>query len=504
MKNVKKAVCLLLIVCFAISLTGCKSGNNAKSDPYDHITIGIPQDLNDSLDPHMVVGAATKEINFNIFEGLVKPDSDGNLIPAVAESYDISEDGLTYTFTLRDNVKFHNGEVVSTDDVLFCIDKNKGDGSSNPLIPAFSNIGDFSADGKNIIIKLATPDPDFLQYMTMAIIPKSNENPDSNPIGTGPYTYVSRSPQENIILKKFDEYWGTPAYIENVTLKICSNADTIVMDLKGGSVDLFARITSAQAMQLQNTEFNILEGTMNLVQALYLNHTVVPFDDIRVRQALCYAVDPQEIIDLSFDGKGTVIGSSMFPAFGKYYIEETKDTYPVDLEKAKALLTEAGYPNGFSFEIKVPSNYQPHIDTAQVVVEQLKKIGVNAEIKLVEWDTWVSDVYTGRNFEATLVGVDASTMTARALLERFTTESPKNFINFDNSEYDRLFKEALSTVDDAKQTELYKQCEWILTNEAANVYIQDLAEMVAINKKYTGYTFYPIYVLDIAKIKPVD
>ena len=95
-------------------------------------------------------------------------------------------------------------------------------------------------------------------------------------------------------------------------------------------------------------------------------------------------------------------------------------------------------------------------------------------------------------------------MTARSMLERFVSDSSKNFINFSDPEYDKLLKEALTTVDDTKQTELYKQCEWILTNDAANVYIQDLAQLVAINKKYTGYEFYPIYVLDIAKIKPAE
>lgn len=503
MKKISKFFSLLLVLTtLAVALCGCggdKTGNSSSQ-----ITIGIPQDLEDSLDPHIAVAAGTKEILFNIFEGLVKADSNGNLNPAVAESYTISEDGLTYTFTLREGVKFHNNETVSAEDVLYCIKRNADDGTGTALISAFLNISNYYADGNKIVIELATADPDFLQYMTMAIIPANNANPDTNPIGTGPYAYVSRSPQENIILKAFDGYWGEKAYIENVTLKICSNADTIATELLGGSIDLFARITAAQALQLEGSNLNVLEGTMNLVQALYLNNAFEPFQDVRVRQALCYAVDPQEIIDIAFDGKGTEIGSSMFPAFGKYYIDETKDVYSVDYDKAKALLTEAGYPNGFSFSITVPSNYQPHIDTAQVIVEQLKKIGVTAEIQLVEWDTWLSDVYVGRNYESTVIGVDASTMTARAMLERFKSDSSKNFVNFSSEEYDKNIELALNSTNDAAQTEYYKNCEWVLTNEAANVYIQDLAELVAINNKYTGYEFYPIYVMDIAKLRPAD
>ncbi len=503
MKSFRKLWGLIFLsATLSIALCGCK-GDKA-GDVSSHITIGIPQDLEDSLDPHKMVAAGTKEVLFNIFEGLMKPASNGELFPAVADSYSISDDGLTYTFHLREGIKFHNGKEVTVDDVLYCIAKNADPESASAYVSAFSNIKEYKAEGDNIVITLETKNTDFLQYMTMAIIPKDNENPDSNPIGTGPYTYVSRSPQENIILKRFDEYWGEKAYIENVTLKICANADSIVMDLIGGSVDVFARITSAQALQLQNSDFNIEEGTMNLVQAMYLNNAVAPFDDMRVRQALCYAVDPKEIIDLSFDGKGTELGSSMFPAFGKYFVKEINDVYTPDLDKAKALLAEAGYANGLSFEIKVPSNYQPHIDTAQVIVEQLKRIGVNAEIKLVEWDTWLSDVYAGRDFQATVVGLDASQMTANAMLERYTSDHKKNFINFNSAAYDEAYAKAVATTDDAEATEHYKECEWVLAKEAANVYIQDLAEMVAVNKNYTGYEFYPIYVLDIAKLKPAN
>ena len=279
------------------------SGGDKAEGGSSKITIGIPQDLEDSLDPHEAVAAGTKEILFNIFEGLLKADPNGNLIPAVAKSYSVSEDALTYTFTLREDVKFHNGNTVTADDVVYSILRNADDGSGNALISAFLNIDSVNVEDNDIVIRLKAPDPDFIQYMTLAIIPKDQSDAATNPIGTGPYKFVSRSPQENIILKRFDEYWGEKAYIEDVTLKICANADTIVMDLKGGSVDFFARITTAQALQLEGSNFEILEGTMNLVQAMYLNNAYEPFKDERVRQALSYAVDPDEIIKLSFDGK---------------------------------------------------------------------------------------------------------------------------------------------------------------------------------------------------------
>lgn len=502
MSKVKGILALCALMTMSIALIGC-SGDKAKDS--SEIVVGIPQDLEDSLDPHKALAAGTKEILFNVYEGLLKPDSQGNNIPAVAESYTVSEDLMSYTFKLRDGIKFHNGKNVTADDVKYSIDKFAGisDGSE-PLVSAFSVIEEVNIiDDKTVDVVLNTPDTDLPTYLAMvsaAIIPKDNENPDTVAIGTGPYKYVSRSPQENVICEAFDDYWGEKANIKNVTFKVEANADSIVMDLLGGSIDFYARLTIDQVKQL-NDEFSVYEGTMNLVQALYLNNNVKPFDDVRVRQALSYATDVDEILDITAEGKGTKIGSSMFPAFGKYYDESLSKLYPTDIEKAKELLKEAGYENGFNMTITVPSNYQPHIDVAQVLAEQYKKIGVNAEIQLVEWNSWLSDVYTGRDFESTVIGVDASYLAASALLSRFESTAANNFINFKSDAYDKAYNKTLTTADDDERTALYLECEKILADEAANVYIQDLPEYVVLNKKFTGYEFYPLYVQDIAKLK---
>lgn len=470
-----------------------------------HITIGIPQDL-DSLVPSLSQGAGTQEILFNIYEGLIKPDSDGNLIPAVASDYTMSEDGLTYTFTLRDGIKFHNGNPVTVADVKYSIDTCAGLNGGEPVISAFSNIESVETpDEQTIIITLKESSSSFLAILATveaAIVPADVDDLQTNPIGTGPYKFVSRSLQENVILERFEEYWGEPAHIQDITLKVLADADSIVMNLEGGAVDMVARVSTTQAAELSDN-FEVLEGTMNLVQAVYLNNAAAPFDNELVRQALCYATNKQEILDFVSDGKGTPVGSSMFPAFGKYYIEELNDTYTTDIDKAKELLAQAGYADGFSFTMKVPSNYQQHVDTAQVVAEQLKQIGVTANIELIEWETWLNDVYQGRDFEATLVGVDASTLTAGAMLSRFRSDAHNNFINYNNADYDAAYANALAAEavsDDEKATEYYKECETILADTAANVYIQDMCELVAIRKGYAGYEFYPLYIQDFSKI----
>ena len=512
MKKKLLALFLALVMVGAV-LPGCGDGskdpggqgNNGKTgEPVKggEITVGIAQDLDDSLDPHQTVAAGTREVLFNIFEGLVKPNSDGEMIPAVAEKYTLSEDGTTYTFTLREGVKFHNGQTVTAEDVVYSINRCAAvpEGQEKPLVAAFSAVKSVEAlDEKTVAVTIAQRDLEFISYMTAAIIPADYENQDTAPVGTGPFRFVSRTPQQDFVMERFEDYWGAPAWLDKVTYKICENADALVMNLNGGSIDLCAHLTSAQASQL-NQSFQVLEGTMNLVQAIYLNNQAKPFDNQLVRQALCYAIDRQGIMDMVADGHGTAVGSSIYPAFTKYFLPELVDKYPHDVAKAKELLAQAGYPDGFDMTISVPNNYQPHMDTAEVVAEQLREAGINVTIQPVEWSTWLDTIYNGRQFQATVVGVDAANMTARAMLERFTSDYGKNFNNYNNPAYDALFQQAINAQDEATQTDLYKQMETMLADTAANVYIQDLCDLVAMRQDLGGLKFYPIYVLDLSTV----
>ena len=496
---------VLLMTLLGTVLSGCGDGSAAETQKSradtNELVVGIAQDLDDSLDPHKTVKAGTREVMFNVFEGLMKPTPNGDLTPAIAESYEVSEDRMTYTFHLREGVQFHNGKTVTAEDVVYSIQRCAAATETGIVqVEAFSVIQDIKTpDDKTVAITISEPSNEFISYMTTAILPADYDKQDTAPVGTGPFKFVSRTAQDSVVLEKFDGYWGTPAQLDKVTLKIIENADSLMMSLQSGAIDLCAHLTSTQVAQL-GENFDVAEGTMNLVQALYLNNAEKPFDDVRVRQALCYAVDKQEIIDLAFDGYGSPIGSSMYPAFGKYFDDSLTNYYTKDVEKAKALLAEAGYPGGFDMTITVPSNYKPHMDTAEVLVQQLAQIGVNAAIEPIEWESWVSDVYVGRQFQSTVVGVDASNMTARALLERFASDYGKNFINYNNAEYDALFRQTLTAYDDAEQTALYKQMLANLTENAANAYIQDLADLVAVRKGVEGVTFYPIYVLDLANL----
>ena len=506
----KKAISLflsLVMICAVLCACGDGSGKgdegskglqDARKDA-NEIVVAIAQDPEDSLDPHAAASAGTREVVFNIYEGLVKTGPTGELIPAVAESYKVSEDGLVYTFTLREGVKFHNGEPVTAEDVIYSLNRCAEHSGDSALKSAFSAICDLQAiDDKTVTFRLDQPDMELIYFMTAAIIPADGEL-----VGTGPFVLAERTPQESIVLERFEDYWGDKAGVAKATYRIYEDMTALMMALKGGSVDVCAHLTSAQIREL-GEEFTILEDTMNLVQAVYLNNAVEPFNNVKVRQAISYAIDRQMIMDVVFDGHGAAIGSNIYPKLERYFMPELVDYYTCDPAKAKQLLAEAGYGDGFDMTITVSSNYQPHMDTAEVVVQQLAAIGVRAKVQPVDATTWYSEAYTNRQFQSTITGLDAKNITARAMLERFVSDNGKNFMNYNNPEYDALYAAARSATDEASQTEAYKAMERMLTEDAANLYIQDLADFVAVRPDLQGYTFYPIYAQDLAKLHYAD
>ena len=267
--------------------------------PGGSVVYGMTQDLA-SLDPHVDTDAGTRDVVFNLYEGLVKPTSDGGFIPAVASDYIISDDAKTYTFTLRDGITFHDGTPVTIEDVKYSIDRYaeiQGESS------AFSSLVDSVEvqDDKTLVVNLKESYSEFLPMMTIAIIPKSNEDPAGNPIGTGPFKYVSYTPGQNLELEKYDGYWqeGVPS-LDSVEFKFIADVDTAFVELQAGTIDILKYLTAAQAETLGDEDYNIVQGSMNLVHAMYLNSAYEPLSKTEVRQALCYAVDRDAINNFIF------------------------------------------------------------------------------------------------------------------------------------------------------------------------------------------------------------
>ncbi|MBP3616586.1 MAG: ABC transporter substrate-binding protein [Lachnospiraceae bacterium] len=504
----KKAVFLALLISVT-ALCACNGGRQEKKGSEDtSAVVGITQDL-DSLDPHIAVAAGTDEVLFNVFEGLVKPSVDGTLVPAVAKDYTIAPDGKSYTFTLRENVKFHNGEVVTADDVVYSIERCAGLlDNQDPEVVVESALSVISAVEKvgedTVVLTLSEPNTELLGFLTCAIIPKDYTMQKSAPVGTGPFRFVSYTPLTSFVMERNEDYYGEKPYLEKVTFKICSGNDAAFMELLAGSIDVFPYLTDEQASQLP-TDYNLEVGATNVVQAMFLNNEFAPFTDLKVRQALCYAVDKEELLNIVSGGRGHIIGSNMFPNFGVYYDETLENYYTYQPEKAKELLAQAGYDenNPLTFTVKVPSNYDIHVATAQVLVEQYKKVGVKAEIQLIEWAAWLSDVYKAREYEATIVGLD-SALAPSDVLKRYTSTAKNNFVNYENTKFDELFTKALTSTDENEKVTLYKNIQKLLTEDAASVYLQDGAKLVAVNKRFTNFLFYPVYVLDMAAIKPAQ
>ncbi len=497
----KKTLLAVLMLVLGAGLTGCAGGSKdgSSSEKNNSIVVGIQNDL-DSLDPHLAETAGTREVMYNVFEGLVKPDKDGNLVSAVASDYKVSEDGTVYTFTLRENVKFHNGDTVTAEDVKYSIERNAGMLDRQLLVSAFAKIKSVNIlDDSVVEVVLSEADTEFIGYMTVAILPKDYTGQASAPVGTGPFRFVSYTPQQSIKLEKFTDYWqkDVPA-LDKVEFRIVQNTDSVILDMKAGSIDVYPYLTDSQAAELEGS-FNIEAGNSNLAQALYLNNSHEILGNKLVRRALCYAVDRDEIMSIVAGGRGTKSGSALYTGFGRYY-KDLSDKYTYDVEKAKALLAEAGYADGFSFTIKIPSNYQFHVSTGEVIVEQLKKIGVTASIELIDWTTWLEEVYTNRNFEATVIGIDANLAPSDMML-RYQSDYSKNFCNYSNAEYDETLVLAMATTDENEKAQYYHRLQELLAEDAAAVYIMDPPTLVAVNKKLTGFTFYPIFVQDMSTLR---
>lgn len=511
-KYLSRSILALFLIATLIVLAACgiqntgnqeDVGDNANENSMygGQVVVAIPQDL-DFLDPHKAAASGTQEIMFNVFEGLLKPDPNGDLKPAIAQEYSVSKDGLTYTFTLREGVKFHNGNDVTVEDVKYSYERLMGANDADPLSTSFSSGVESvdTPDEKTVVVKLNKVNASFLANFTYAILPRDNDSKQNeSPIGTGPFKFVEYLPSQRVVLDKNEEYWqeGVP-YLDKVEFRIIADAQATLMSFKSGEVDILPRVSNEQLDSL-GTEYNFVNGEQNMVQAMFLNNDVEPFDDVKVRQAINFAINKDEIIEAVAYGNGTKLGSNMSPVMANYYEEGLENVYDTNIDKAKQLLKEAGYEKGFQTSITVPAEYTFHVDTAQIIVEQLKEVGIEVEIKQVEWSVWLDKTYNGREYEMTIIALTGK-LDPHDVLGRYHSTFSSNFFNYSNINYDKIIDAALVEVDTPKRAELYKKAQRILTEDAVAVYIMDPNFVNAMDKELIGYKLYPIYVQDMSTI----
>lgn len=499
MKN--KIIAFILASVCAISMSGlagcAKNGNTGGT-----VTVGITQEPS-VFDPHTVVAAGDREILFNIFEGLYKFDSEGQLNPCLATDVSISDDSMVYTFTLREGVKFHNGTDMTSDDVVYSLKRAAGllDGQEAPLVSELSGIASVEGEGSTVKVTLKEPDSELLSYFTTAIIPDDVADINATPVGTGPFKFDSYTIGQDITLLKNENYWNSELpYIDKAVFKITADMDAGLIELQNGTIDIYPYLTTDRAQQLDPAAFTILTRESNMVQIFALNNKVKPLDNVKVREAINYAINRENIISVTMDGLGTPLTTGMSPAMGKYYDTSLDGTYSQDINKAKELLKEAGYPNGFDLTITVPSNYLVHVNTAVELQSELEAVGIKCKINQVDWATWLDDTYQGRNFESTVIAL-TSNYAPFDVLKRYRSGDSGNFINYSNPEVDRIMAQIPLEISDENKVKLYHDVLKLLLQDHASCYLQDIENTVAVSTKISGYTLYPMYVQDLSKVK---
>lgn len=454
----------------------------------------------DSLDPWQSAATDTDAIFHNVFEGLCLYDEAGEIIPGLAESWDISEDGMTYTFHLQQGVTFHNGKAFTSADVLYSYNALAGLDGSDPLSSDYEIVESVEApDDYTFVVYLSAPSASFLSVNIDPILPEGYEDQATHPVGTGPFQFVEYTPSQRVVLEKYADYYDESRMpqIDRAEIYIMTDTAAVVSALQSGQLDVAS--IDADDAQVLESQFDIYNSPQNMVQIFALNNAVAPFDNLQVRQAINYCVDKDQIIQSVFGGYATKLYTNFSPVMELYYNDQLEGSYDTDVTKAKELLEEAGYGDGFSFTVKVPANYQAHIDTAQIIAQQLQQIGITMNIEPVEWASWLEDVYANANYEATIIGLTGK-LDPNAVLGRFESSYARNFYHFSNEEYDKLIQDSVTEMDEQTRIDNYKRCQEILVEQAVGVYICDPNLVVACRKDLKGYTFYPVGFLDFSKL----
>ena len=373
----------------------------------DTITLGMVLEP-PNLDPTAGAAAAIDEVVYaNVFEGLTRFGPDGAVLPALAESWEIAPDGLSWVFNLREGVSFHDGLPFTAEDVVFSFDRAMAEDSTNAQKQLFDGINEVTAiDDTTVEIGLDAPKGSLLFNLAwgdaVIVSPASAETNKSNPVGTGPFRFSNWVQGDRIELVRNEDYWGAKPALEKVTFKFISDPTAAFAAMMAGDLDAFPNYPAPEnlAQFEADPRFSVIVGSTEGETILAMNNARPPFDDIRVRRAIAHAIDRQAIIDGAMFGYGTPIGSHFAPHSPAYEDLTAESAY--DPELAKALLAEAGYPEGFSTTLTLPPPSYARRG-GEIVASQLRAVGIEAEIVNVEWAQWLEQVFTNKDFGLTIV-----------------------------------------------------------------------------------------------------
>lgn len=523
---------LTLILCLAMVLSvfaGCSStpateegasssgeaaqGEAADSEYKDTLVFAMNTDVQ-SMDPQIQNDTTSEQVVKMLYNTLLKFEDDGTVVGDLAESWSVSEDKLTWTFNLKQGVKFHNGKELTSADVKATFDRalnaEAGGLRTTEIIKMFTAVEapdpytvTITTDGpygpmESLMcnMSLGIMDADYIEKYGLDLgTSVEGEN------GTGPFKVVSWERDQEIVVERFDDYFGTPAKLQTVVYTIIPEAASRVIALETGEVDVIDKPTDEDLARLEaDTEnFTVLRKP-TISQRLFrfgCNDPII--SNTKVRQAIVYAIDRQAIIDALFTGSGYPSTAPLAPVtFGYSDLGEIEQ----DLELAKSLLAEAGYPDGFDTKIVTTERYQNGIELAEIISQQLAEIGINAEIEVWEWSalsaSW--NGITADEFDQPIfiMGAGPSMRDADGGLRGLYTTSEtglndRNYGFYSNAEVDALIEQGMQETDQQKRVEIYKEAMEILYREdPVAFWLFDMYGLAITSSKVEGVTLSPI------------
>lgn len=479
----------------ALILTSCSSGESVdlgggSGTPVQGAVLraaigGEP----DQLDPHRTSSYFSFQVLENVFDTLVEPDENLEMQPALAESWTVSDDQLTWTFELRDGVTFHDGSAFTAEDVVYSYDRIVDDELANAW--KFAAVTDVVAvDEDTVTITVAQPTPNLLSnlggFKGMAIVSEENVTSgdiQTKPIGTGPFKVDSVVSGDSITLTANADYWGGAPALGGVTFSFISEPATALAALRSGEVDWTDVVPDQQVAELQENEDLTLETSPSSdYWYLALNENKAPWDDVRVRQAIAYAIDRDAIVQAT--SYGTAQENQLaIPEDSVWFTGY--DTYSTDLDKAKQLLDEAGFTGG-TLDFLATSDYPETVTAAQIIASNLEPLGIDVQIRQPDFSTWLDEQNSG-NFDLLMMGWLGNIDPDDFYYAQHHSTGGSNAQGYSNPQVDELLDAGRTETDEATRKDLYAQAATIIADEASYIYLYNPSVIQAWSPKVEGY-----------------
>ncbi|HCS61095.1 MAG TPA: peptide ABC transporter substrate-binding protein [Microbacterium sp.] len=447
-------------------------------DPNATLTVGLVLEPS-NLDIRHTSGAAIEQILIdNIYEGLVTRTQDNEIEPRLASDYEMSEDGLTYTFTLNEGIVFHDGTALTSADVLASYEAVRTDETLQGFAE-FAGVASIAApDATSVVITLTEPNQNFLFALTgpAGLIFKSGDTTDLQTAenGTGPFTLENWTKGSAITFARFDDYWSDAAGVAEVVFEYIPDFTAGVNAALDGSLDVLTAVDPNLVTEVEDSgEFTLTTGRTTDKATLAFNNTKAPLDDIRVREALRLAINHDALIEATGGGE-TLYGP--IPELDPGY-EDLSDVAPYNPKRAKELLAEAGEED-LELTLTIPSFYGTTVP--QVLISDFAAVGVTLDVNPVEFPTWLEDVYTNKDYDLSFVlHVEPRDFGNFA--------NPDYYFNYDNPEVQRLYAEALAEIDPEASAKLLAEAARIVSEDHAADWLYNGTTITAVRPIVSGF-----------------